>query len=62
MTHSLRLFKNVNIILLFNNPVSLEPFIQTIIRDIQKTTADLQPQQVHTFYKACGIIISEERS
>ncbi|AJR80248.1 Crm1p [Saccharomyces cerevisiae YJM326] len=39
-----------------------EPFIQTIIRDIQKTTADLQPQQVHTFYKACGIIISEERS
>ncbi|CAL9728072.1 exportin-1 [Monosporozyma unispora] len=39
-----------------------EPFIQTIIRDIQKTTSDLQPQQVHTFYRACGIIISEERN
>lgn len=35
-------------------PRESEPFIQTIIRDIQKTTADLQPQQVHTFYKACG--------
>ncbi|CAI4513811.1 AKH_1a_G0021720.mRNA.1.CDS.1 [Saccharomyces cerevisiae] len=43
-------------------PRESEPFIQTIIKDIQKTTADLQPQQVHTFYKACGIIISEERS
>ncbi|CAD6625359.1 XXYS1_4_G0037460.mRNA.1.CDS.1 [Saccharomyces cerevisiae] len=43
-------------------PRESEPFIQTIISDIQKTTADLQPQQVHTFYKACGIIISEERS
>ncbi|CAI4493106.1 CQS_1a_G0021050.mRNA.1.CDS.1 [Saccharomyces cerevisiae] len=43
-------------------PRESEPFIQKIIRDIQKTTADLQPQQVHTFYKACGIIISEERS
>lgn len=43
-------------------PRESEPFIQTIFRDIQKTTADLQPQQVHTFYKACGIIISEERS
>ncbi|PTN13646.1 exportin CRM1 [Saccharomyces cerevisiae] len=43
-------------------PRESEPFIQTIIRDIQKTIADLQPQQVHTFYKACGIIISEERS
>ena len=43
-------------------PRESEPFIQTIIRDIQKTTSDLQPQQVHTFYKACGIIISEERN
>lgn len=39
-----------------------EPFIHAIIRDIQETTADLQPQQVHTFYRACGIIISEERN
>ncbi|CAI4063882.1 hypothetical protein SUVZ_07G4460 [Saccharomyces uvarum] len=43
-------------------PRESEPFIQAIISDIQKTTADLQPQQVHTFYKACGIIISEERN
>lgn len=43
-------------------PNEQEPFIQTIIRDIQKTTSDLQPQQVHTFYKACGIIISDERN
>ncbi|CCK67855.1 exportin CRM1 KNAG_0A01660 [Huiozyma naganishii CBS 8797] len=43
-------------------PRETEPFIQTIIRDIQKTTSDLQPQQVHTFYRACGIIISEERN
>lgn len=43
-------------------PRETEPFIQTIIRDIQKTTSDLQPQQVHTFYKACGIIIGEERN
>ncbi|CCH59567.1 hypothetical protein TBLA_0B07490 [Henningerozyma blattae CBS 6284] len=38
-----------------------EPFIQDIIRNIQETTADLQPQQVHTFYRACGLIVSEER-
>ncbi|SCU99333.1 LADA_0H19064g1_1 [Lachancea dasiensis] len=43
-------------------PNESEPFIQTIIREIQSTTADLQPQQVHTFYKACGVIISDERN
>ena len=43
-------------------PNEPEPFIHTIIREIQSTTADLQPQQVHTFYKACGIIISDERN
>ena len=43
-------------------PRESEPFIQTIINDIQSTTADLQPQQVHTFYKACSIIIGEERN
>ena len=43
-------------------PRETEPFIHAIIRDIQETTADLQPQQVHTFYRACGIIISEERN
>ncbi|AET37825.1 exportin CRM1 Ecym_2068 [Eremothecium cymbalariae DBVPG len=41
-------------------PTEQEPFIHAIIRDIQKTTEDLQPQQVHTFYKACGVIISDE--
>lgn len=43
-------------------PRESEPFIQTIIKDVQETTADLQPQQVHTFYKACGLIVSEERN
>ncbi|QLG73045.1 hypothetical protein HG535_0E01290 [Zygotorulaspora mrakii] len=43
-------------------PRESEPFIQTIIRDIQETTADLQPQQVHTFYRACGLIVGEERN
>ncbi|CCE61572.1 hypothetical protein TPHA_0A04970 [Tetrapisispora phaffii CBS 4417] len=43
-------------------PRESEPFIQTIIREIQSTTADLQPQQVHTFYNACSIIIGEERN
>lgn len=43
-------------------PRETEPFIQTIIKDIQETTADLQPQQVHTFYRACGLIVCEERN
>lgn len=37
-----------------------EPFIVEIIRNIQLITQDLQPQQVHTFYEACGIIISAQ--
>ena len=37
-----------------------EPFINEIIREIQQITEDLQPQQVHTFYEACGIIVSAE--
>ena len=28
--------------------------------EIQQITEDLQPQQVHTFYEACGIIVSAE--
>ncbi|GMF98103.1 hypothetical protein B5S33_g3882 [[Candida] boidinii] len=39
-----------------------EPFIDEIIRNIQSTTDDLQPQQVHTFYEACGTIISAQNS
>lgn len=35
-----------------------EPFINEIIRNIQLITEDLNPQQVHTFYEACGIIVS----
>ncbi|KAH3674460.1 hypothetical protein WICMUC_003297 [Wickerhamomyces mucosus] len=39
-----------------------EPFIDEIIRNIQKITEDLQPQQVHTFYEACGFIIGAQTS
>ncbi|KAG7810452.1 hypothetical protein KL921_002947 [Ogataea angusta] len=38
------------------------PFIDEIIRNIQETTSDLQPQQVHTFYEACATIISAQNS
>lgn len=41
-------------------PSELEPFINEIIRNIQQITEDLQPQQVHTFYEACGIIVSAQ--
>lgn len=37
-----------------------EPFIHEITRNVQQITEDLQPQQVHTFYEACGIIVSAE--
>lgn len=37
-----------------------EPFINEIIRNIQSITEDLDPQQVHTFYEACGIIVSAQ--
>lgn len=39
-----------------------EAFINEIIRNIQQITEDLQPQQVHTFYEACGIIVSAQTS
>lgn len=38
------------------------PFIEDIIENIQFTTSDLQPQQVHTFYKSCAIIISSQNN
>ncbi|KAG7191760.1 Karyopherin transporter [Scheffersomyces spartinae] len=41
-------------------PQESEPFINEIINRIQSITEDLQPQQVHTFYEACGIIISAQ--
>ncbi|KAK9462554.1 CRM1 C terminal-domain-containing protein [Lipomyces oligophaga] len=37
-----------------------EPFIDEIVRDLDKITSDLQPQQVHTFYEACGYMISAQ--
>lgn len=36
------------------------PFINEIISNIQNITEDLLPQQVHTFYEACGIIVSAQ--
>lgn len=41
-------------------PTEREPFINEIIRNIQSVTEDLLPQQVHTFYEACGIIVSAQ--
>jgi len=43
-------------------PNENEPFIDEIIRNIQNITEDLQPQQVHTFYEACGYIIGAQTS
>ena len=37
-----------------------EPFIDEIVRTMQKITCDLTPQQVHTFYEACGYMISAQ--
>ncbi|KAK9477287.1 CRM1 C terminal-domain-containing protein [Lipomyces japonicus] len=39
-------------------PNETEPFIDEIIRTLEKITSDLQPQQVHTFYEACGYMVS----
>lgn len=37
-----------------------EPFIDEIIHNLSDITSDLQPQQVQTFYEACGHIISAQ--
>ncbi|GAO52224.1 hypothetical protein G7K_6306-t1 [Saitoella complicata NRRL Y-17804] len=37
-----------------------EPFIDEIVRNLSRITNDLQPQQVHTFYEACGYMISAQ--
>ncbi|MCJ1370011.1 Karyopherin transporter [Loxospora ochrophaea] len=37
-----------------------DPFIEEIVRNMQKITCDLSPQQVHTFYEACGYMISAQ--
>ncbi|GAW01678.1 hypothetical protein LENED_003286 [Lentinula edodes] len=36
-----------------------EPFVDEILRMINRITVDLSPQQVHTFYEATGVIIAE---
>lgn len=37
-----------------------EPFIDEIVRTMSKITEDLEPHQVHTFYKACGFMINAQ--
>lgn len=37
-----------------------EPFIDEIVRNLERITCDLSPQQVHTFYEACGHMISAQ--
>ncbi|KKY28632.1 putative exportin [Phaeomoniella chlamydospora] len=41
-------------------PGETEPFIDEIIRNMRRITQDLTPQQVHTFYEACGFMISAQ--
>ena len=41
-------------------PGETEPFIEEIVRTMPKITEDLSPQQVHTFYEACGYMISAQ--
>ncbi|ERF74905.1 Exportin-1 [Endocarpon pusillum Z07020] len=41
-------------------PGETEPFIEEIVRNMRKITCDLSPQQVHTFYEACGYMISAQ--
>ena len=41
-------------------PGENEPFIDEIVRNMRKITCDLSPQQIHTFYEACGYMISAQ--
>ncbi|KAF2398974.1 hypothetical protein EJ06DRAFT_64481 [Trichodelitschia bisporula] len=41
-------------------PNEHEPFIDEIVRNLSRTTCDLSPQQIHTFYEACGYMISAQ--
>lgn len=41
-------------------PGENEPFIEEIVRTMRKITYDLSPQQVHTFYEACGYMIAAQ--
>ncbi|KAI0432906.1 CRM1 C terminal-domain-containing protein [Xylaria sp. FL1042] len=41
-------------------PSESEPFIEEIVRSLQRITCDLTPQQVHTFYEACGYMVAAQ--
>lgn len=41
-------------------PSEHEPFIDEIVQNLQNVTCDLSPQQVHTFYEACGYMVSAQ--
>src|SRR5437868_3901203 len=41
-------------------PGETEPFIDEIVRTMRNITRDLSPQQIHTFYEACGYMISAQ--
>jgi exportin-1 len=41
-------------------PSEQEPFIEEIVRNMNKITCDLTPQQVHTFYEACGYMVAAQ--
>jgi len=41
-------------------PSETEPFIEEIVRNLQRITCDLTPQQVHTFYEACGYMVAAQ--
>ncbi|KAE9978005.1 hypothetical protein EG328_007221 [Venturia inaequalis] len=43
-----------------HQPGEAEPFIDEIVRNLRRITLDLSPQQVHTFYEACGYMISAQ--
>jgi exportin-1 len=43
-----------------HQPGETEPFIEEIVRNMRKITCDLSPQQVHTFYEACGYMIAAQ--
>lgn len=37
-----------------------EPFIDEILRNLQRITGDLSANQIHTFYEAVGYMISAQ--
>jgi len=41
-------------------PGESEPFIDEIVRMLQRHTSELSPQQIHTFYEACGFMINSQ--